>query len=895
MDRALALEAGARDAFLAEIGRERPDLAARLQRLLDEHDRLLGSDFLDRSPDIIGQPAATLAGQRIGAYTLEAPLGMGGMGTVWRARRSDGRFEGFVAVKLLNLSLIGPQGDERFRREGTLLARLTHPNVARLLDAGVTSAGQPYLVLEYVEGTAIDTFADARRLSIGERLRLFLQVAEAVAHAHANLIVHRDLKPSNVLVRPDGQVKLLDFGIGKLLEPEQPGSAALTREGGRALTPEFAAPEQIAGEPVTTATDVYALGVLLYILLTGRHPAASARASAAETVKAIMEVDPVRASQAVAQSGPDHAAARASSTERLKRVLRGDLDTILAQALKKRPSERYATVTALADDVRRYLAHQPIAARPETLGYRAARFVRRNRAAVALSALALATLAGGVTATLVQARTARVQRDLAVRQLARAENLNAVNQFLLSDAAPLGKPFSVNDLLARAERIASRQRNRHDPVHIDDLISIGRQYWNMDQDGSATRVLADAYQLSRTITDRSLRARAACAFAAALARGNDLDRAELLVREGDGELGDGPEFILDRIFCLLRGNEVAIETGRADAAVDQARMAHRLLKESPYASELLELRVLMHLAHAYGVTGQFREAIATFEQANGLLISLGRDETQTAGTLLNNWALALSVFGRPSEAEGLFRRAIEISRIDSADGAVSPMLLVNYGRTLRDLGRAGEAAAYVERAFEEATRAEQQVVMNQALLERARIYRDLADHARAAEVLDAVEPRLQAALPPDHIAFASLATDRAQLAEAQGDLERARELADRAVAMAEGVFTKGGESPDFLAICLRRRSGLRLKLGRVPEAVADAARARDLLQPEIPSGARVSTLGRAHLALALALHAQGRHLEARDSARAALEHLESALGPNHPETRAAQQIVARPQ
>jgi hypothetical protein len=219
------------------------------------------------------------------------------------------------------------------------------------------------------------------------------------------------------------------------------------------------------------------------------------------------------------------------------------------------------------------------------------------------------------------------------------------------------------------------------------------------------------------------------------------------------------------------------------------------------------------------------------------------------------------------------------------------MLLVNYARTLRELGRPGEAADHAERAFEAATRAEQQVVMNQALLERARIYRDLGDHAEAAVMLNTVEPRLRRALPPGHIAFAALTTEQAQLAEARGDLQRARELADLAVAMADEVFAKGGESPDFVAICLCRRSGLSLKLGRVSEAVSDAARARDLLQQVVPPGSRVSTLGRAHLALAVALHAQGRHTEARHSSRAAVEHLESALGPDHPETRTARQVA----
>jgi eukaryotic-like serine/threonine-protein kinase len=893
MDRALELEADARRAFLAGIARERPDLAATLQRLLDEHDRLLGSDFLDRSPATIGQPAASLAGQTLGAYTLEAPLGMGGMGTVWRARRSDGRFEGFVAVKLLNLALVGPRGDERFRREGTMLARLTHPNVARLIDAGVTPAGQPYLVLEYIEGSPIDTFADERRLPLGERLRLFLQVAEAVAHAHANLIVHRDLKPSNVLVRPDRQVKLLDFGIGKLLEPDEQSHAALTRDGGRALTPEFAAPEQIAGEPVTTATDVYALGVLLYVLLTGRHPAVSARDSAADIVRAIVEVDPLRASQAVVHSAPATAAARASSPDRLKRSLRGDLDTILAKALKKRPSERYATVTALAEDVRRHLTHQPITARPDTLSYRAARFVRRNRAAVALSALAAVALAGGVTATLVQARTARAQRDFALRQLARAENLNDLNDLLLYEAAPLGKPFTVNDLLARAEHIASRQRDHRDPTHIDTLISVGRLYWAADQDAIAVRVLNDAYIKSRHIDDPSSRGRASCALAGGLSR-RDVETAETLAQQGLNELGTGPEFVVDRIFCLLRGSEVSREAGRPADAIAKLGTARRLLSESPYKSDLVEISILTNLAVAYNAAGDNANAIPVFAEADSRLAALGRDGTQKAGTLYNNWALSLFQIGRPLDAEVLFRRAIDIARHDASEENVSPMLLLNYARTLRDLDHIDAATDYAARAYAKAEQADDQVVMNQALLERNRIYRVRGDLSQAASMLDAVMPRLTRSLPSGHPAFAALVSEQALLADAGGDFTRALPLADQAVNMADAAFTTHGTGVDFLAVALLRRAGTRLRAGRPADAAVDAARARDLLQRGVAADTRFSTLGRAHLALALALQAQSRHAEASDSARVAVEHLESALGADHPETRTARQLAANP-
>ena len=266
LDRALDLTAEQRVAWLDALRTESPTLAAEL-------DALLASDRSAADRGFLGEPLAAplsilfaadaaepLAGLRLGAYTIERPLGQGGMGSVWLARRTDGRFEGVAAVKFLNLSLLGDTGRERFRREGSMLARLAHPGIARLLDAGVTPNGQPYLVLEHVDGQEIDAFADERRLGIAERIRLVLQVLAAVEHAHTRLIIHRDLKPSNILVGADGTTKLLDFGIAKLLGEDGEGQAwsALTSDGYRALTPEFAAPEQLRGGPVTTATDVYA-------------------------------------------------------------------------------------------------------------------------------------------------------------------------------------------------------------------------------------------------------------------------------------------------------------------------------------------------------------------------------------------------------------------------------------------------------------------------------------------------------------------------------------------------------------------------------------------------------------------------------------------------------------
>ncbi len=898
LDQALDMPEEERAAWLATLREQDPAMAAHVQALLDEHRALAQEGFLEHAPVALpAQPG--LAGQTIGAYTLVSLLGQGGMGSVWLAQRSDGRFQRQAAVKFLSIALAGGSGAERFKREGSILGRLAHPHIAELVDAGVTPAGQPYLVLEHVEGEHIDRYCDQRRLNVETRVRLFLDVLAAVAHAHANLIVHRDIKPSNVLVSNDGQVKLLDFGIAKLLEGEGEAGAAtlLTREGGGALTPEYAAPEQVTGGVVTTATDVYALGVLLYVLLTGQHPAGAGPHSTADLVKAIVDTEPRRPSDVVAPKTADaegvttNAASRATTPDKLCRSLRGDLDTIVAKALKKNPQERYASVTALADDLRRFLTHEPIAARPDTLGYRAAKFVRRNRTAVALATLALLAIIAGLVGTITQARTARAQRDFAFRQLSRAEAINDLNSFLLSDAAPSGKPFTVNELLARAEHIVERQHGENDANRVELLIAIGRQYATQDEDAKARQVLEEAYKLSRGLPELSTRAKASCALANTLASGGDLPRAEALFQEGINELPEEPQFALDRVFCLLRGGELARERGDAQEGIVRVQAAQQVLKKSPFDSELLEMRTLMDLAESYRMAGQGREAIAAFEQTSALMSSLGRDDTENAGTLFNNWALALYQSGRVLEAERVFRRAIDISRADQTEQAVSPMLLVNYARTLRELGRLDEAADYAERAYGKAQQADHQVVINQSLLLRAWIYRDQRDLTRAAAMLAEVEPRLRRNLPPGHYAFSSLASEQSLIALARGDLQAAWQLANQAVAIDEAAIKAGGQGAGVLPILLVRRSTVELELRRPDEAAADAARALSLLQASAQPGTFSSNLGRAYLALGRALQAQGKSEEARAAARSAAEQLQNTLGPAHPDTRSARQLA----
>ncbi|MBL8141149.1 MAG: serine/threonine protein kinase [Acidobacteria bacterium] len=463
LDRALDLDAAERTAFLASVRTSAPELADRLEALMAAHARVANSDFLAQGPGgVVEALRPDLAGQTIGAYTLDRKLGQGGMGAVWLAHRSDGRFSGQVALKLVNHAVFDATARDRFEREGTILARLSHPNISRLLDAGVTTAGQPYLVLEYVEGTHIDDYADRHRLDVTARLGLFLQVAEAVAHAHENLVVHRDLKPSNILVRPDGTVKLLDFGIAKLLTDEASNAAAdASHATALVLTPKYAAPEQVREGIVSTVTDVYALGVLLFLLLAGRHPTAPEASSAADYLRAIERqpdrIDAVlRAIANDAAQATRIAEARGTTIERLQRRCSGELETILTVALRTDPADRYRSVAAFADDIRRHLRREPVSVQPDSWWYRTSRLIARRRLESVAAAVTAVGILAGAGVAVWQARVAQQQRDRALVAEAEARALNTyLVDELLTASTPeraQGQPVSVADVLGRASR-----------------------------------------------------------------------------------------------------------------------------------------------------------------------------------------------------------------------------------------------------------------------------------------------------------------------------------------------------------------------------------------------------------------------------------------------------------
>jgi eukaryotic-like serine/threonine-protein kinase len=886
LDEVLSLPDRERAAWLANFQSQNPGLAPLLRELLQEQVALDEEAFLS------GQPVSPLEtsspGQIVGAYKLMSSIGAGGMGSVWLAERCDGRFQRKVAIKFLHFSLGSQLGAERFKREGKILARLSHPHIAELIDAGVSTTGHPYIVLEHIEGMPIDLWCDEHRLNVNARIALFLDVLLAVSQAHANLVVHRDIKPSNVLVRTDSCVKLLDFGIAKLLaNDESSAETNLTLDGGSALTPQYAAPEQITGGAITTATDVYALGALLYLLLVGKHPTGSGALSPAELVKAITETDPIRPSDA-SVSGESAALAekRGTTSEKLQRDLRGDLDTIIRKALKKNPSERYATVTAFADDLQRFLKHHPISARPDTFIYRATKFARRNRAAVALSVIAICAAGAGIAGILIQTQRAKEQRDFALRQASRAIAVSDMDNFLLADAAPGGKPFTVDDLLGRAEHIVQRE-HLEDSDRVEFLLSIGRQYWAEDEIAKARPVFQQGYELSRRLTDPSLRARASCGLGVFLARDGESARGEELIQTSLRELPNTPNYALDRVWCLLRGREAADHNGDAQLGMNRVLQAQQVFSLSPLKSDVAAWRIQMDLAEAYRQTGKYDRAIDSFQKSYQLMIDLGRDDTETAGTLLNNWALAFEYLGQPLEAEKIFYRAIQLSRDNHGDHAVDPLVLINYARVLRELARTKEATDYAERAYKGASEAGDQVTVNQTLLELARIYRQAGQYARSNALLDQAEPGLRKNLPPGHYAFSSLASERELTALAAGDLPAASRFAQQAMDLLQSAVKNGKQGAQFMPTLLGRRARLEIKLGQPDQATTDAAQQLSMLRKTIEPGQHSSNIGYAFLNLGMALQAQGKSDQARLAFYVAADELQKTLGPDHPDTRSA--------
>ena len=661
LTRALDLGDDERAVWLAELTSSSPAIAAELIALLESETVADERGFLEA-------PIETkIPGLEVGAYALERPIGQGGMGTVWLARRSDGRFEGRAAVKLLNRSLSSAAGEERFRREGSVLARLAHPGIARLLDAGVSPTGQPFLVLEHIDGEPIDVFADRWALSREARVELVLQVLAAVGHAHANLIVHRDLKPTNILVTRDGSVKLLDFGIAKLLEPETHSSPKLTIEGTRVLTPEFAAPEQLWGEVVTTATDVYALGVLLYILLSGRHPTG-------ETPRALLTVEPARLGL-------------------------GDLDAVLAKALAKPPEKRYQTVAAFGEDLERYLRCEPVSARRASLTYRAWKFVRRNGITSAAVLIVAAALLGATGFSIAQMREARRQRDAALQNARRSTALSDLQLVLAGDSrGPDGRPLSSVQRIALAERVLTSQFRREPWLVSEVMADLAGRFYEVGDRVAQRSMLARARAIARGANLPAQIALTDCLRVYSFAFDDLIDSASIDLSEARAQHVIDPKI---RANCLDAEGQYLVAAGKPDSGIAQLRRAVAIVKDDRASTD--RLSTINDLAEALRLSGKTREAVPYHRQVAAELDSAGYGTAEQVPNVLTFLAGSLWELGELAAADSELVPYVREQEVAHGAGRISTLLALEYGQAKLCLGELDSADLWLSRATRDTT------------------------------------------------------------------------------------------------------------------------------------------------------------------------------------------------
>jgi eukaryotic-like serine/threonine-protein kinase len=730
-----------RASFLDDVCGGDVELRAELDRLLeaDAHaDAFVGSASGD-----LGRIAATAVlphPDHIGAYRIVRELGRGGMGAVYLGERADAQFDMRVAIKVIKRGMDTDGVLQRFRHERQILAGLVHPNIARLLDGGTTDDGLPYFVLEYVDGAPIDEYSRDRRLSIEQRLELFRQVCDAVSYAHQHLVVHRDIKPTNIVVTAEGVPKLLDFGIAKLLDPENSTVTMATEFGGRAMTPQYASPEQLRDERVTTISDVYALGVMLYELLAGKPPYDTTGTSTDEARRIVVAGDVLKPSAMAAAAGDDV----------LARRLRGDLDTIVLTAMRKDAADRYASVALLTDDLRRYREGLPVLARGDSWRYRAARFVKRRKIGVAAAAAILITLIGGVIGTTWQARVARTQAQRAQQAQARAEQrfsqVRRLANSLIFDyhdaikdlpgATPV-RVRLVRDALSYLNTLA--QEAEGDPSLQRELAVAYRRV--ADVQGGSTRInlgdtkgAIESYRKSLGILEALLRR-----------DGNDpatrrdaglvsTDLAYVVWETGDTAraleharhaqalfeplLATAPpelelRLAVERTYDAL--GAISLESGRTADALGYHRRQLQLLESLPSAQQQdPRLRRALsttyhHLADVQSAAGDFAAALESHDQSLALRQSLEREfpnnnDYRRLVAVSYFWiGDVLAKLGRTRQALDAYHRSLDIgetiARTDpAADPADLSYALVQIGNMLARLGRHTEALRHYRRA-----------------------------------------------------------------------------------------------------------------------------------------------------------------------------------------------------
>jgi serine/threonine-protein kinase len=872
LSRLLELPESERDQYLEQECAGETDLAAKVRRLLDsgtEKDGFLtpggaqrGAVWTHLLTDMSREEeASTDAGELVGEYQIIRQIGRGGMGAVYLARHTAEPDRLPVALKVLNPGFDDSHVAQRFAQERAILASLDHPAIARHMDGGVTADGRPYFAMEHVDGQPVDIYCDLHRLTLEERLRLFIDIARAVQYAHRAMVVHRDLKPSNILVTEDKQVKLLDFGIAKLLDQGSSGlPEPLTRTGLRVMTPEYASPEQVQGKLITTATDVYQLGMVLYQLLTGQRPYRIAGHTAAEIEQVICEQAPLPPSLAVGQkslgdepAGPSPTAAgaaRRSRPERLRAQLKGDLDTILLMTLRKEPDRRYQSVDQLIQDIERHLQGRPISARKDTVVYRALKFVRRHRLGITLSAAMLVVIAI-LTGFLIERQMAEHARTR--HEARQAEQVAAFLEGLFDVArpGPGGESVSAKELLDHgADRIA-KDLDLQPQMQATLMRLLGDMYRKLGMYDQAQPLLEQALATHRT------------------------------------ELGESHADVASSLAAI---GHLFLDIGRFDEAETAYRQALEI-QSTVFGEDSLEIaRCRANLADLYVASGKLDEAEPLYRQAQLVLMTeLGAGSQEVARTLLGLSSLYW-VQGRYDEAEPLLQQALTIY-----ETAASPANR-EYAIALGDLGQLHARRGEYDQA-EELLRQGHEVLEQElgadhpdAAMSLKAIARLLAEQGRlddAEPLFEQVLTTLRNAYQGSHPDIGECLHDLALLAWEQEAYDEAESLLKQALAIAEE--TLGVNHPD-VAAGLNSLGALYSSQDRLDEARSVYQRALTIIETEL--GSEHPHLAVVLVNLASVTASQGKPADAIPLCERAVTINELALGEVHPEVAHCRSVLA---
>ena len=731
-DDAVALSPAERAAYLDRECGDDAELRREIESLID-HDsdaHTLGGVVDRAAAEVVQEHDEHHLGEEIGSYRVVERIAEGGMGTVYLGERVDGEFEQKVAVKLLSTGLPSTDARRRFVGERQILASLNHPCIAQLIDGGTTDSDEPYLVMEYIEGEAIDDYCDRHDLSVQDRLELFKQVCSVVEHAHQNLVIHRDLKPSNILVTPDGIPKLLDFGIAKLLAPDELDvDITLSSQFVRPMTPAHASPEQVRGEAITVATDVYALGVLLYELLCGQAPFKVSSSTLPEIERIICETTPQAPSAAVGRpardpsgdsgrgdSSGDSAPAgdldellaekvaghRATSTRRLRRRLRGDLDAIVQMAMQKEPQHRYSSVGQLAEDIERHLSHVPVRARSQSAGYRVGRFIARHAAAVAATAvivLVSVTLVGYYTAQLADERDrARLEARKAAEV---SEFLSSV--FRLADPSEAGgENLSARELLDRGARRLDEELASQPEVLAEMLVVIGNNYHHLGLYDEARDLIERSVDVRRELHGSNHPDVGDALYALGLIRGQLGEyEAALRVHQEALELRRADDPLSSDVGDSMR------EVGRAFANLSRLPEAEQTYAETLALLRRIESGSTVAMAETLETYGAYKRAHGDLDGGRELLVEslemkreLHGERHMSVAHVLNSLALLEQESGDLEAARDLFEESLELRRALHGDDHIGVgKVLGNLGNLQYALGRFADSERYTREAM----------------------------------------------------------------------------------------------------------------------------------------------------------------------------------------------------